>query len=146
MKNNENTLQVALNFLWYQLGIDVKPQFVSTCHRNYPPKHLYNGSCPPIYIKFVIRDIKRDCLRQKLRLRGKRNEFGHNFYICENLTLFRRNLLEEVREQLHYFRFIWTKNGTIMARKDSNSRIEKINNYRDLDSVLEKEGEDSNNY
>ena len=146
MKRNEDTLKVALDFIWYNLGIDINRQQVSTCHRNYPPSHLYTENCPPIYVKFVIRDLKRDCLKRKFRLRGKTNEYGDQFYIYENLTLFRRNLLEEVKKELHYWKFVWTKNGNIMARKDSTSKVVKINTYRALDLLLDEEGEISNYY
>ena len=146
MKRNEDTLKVALDFIWYNLGIDINRQQVSTCHRNYPPSHLYTENCPPIYVKFVIRDLKRDCLKRKFKLRGKTNKYGDQYSISENLTLFRRTLLEEVKKELHYWKFIWTKNGNIMARKDSNSKVVRINTYRALDLVLDEEGENSNNY
>ena len=85
-------------------------------------------------------------MKRKFRLRGKTNEYGDQFYICENLTLFRRNLLEEVKKELHYWKFVWTKNGNIMARKDSTSKVVKINTYRALDLLLDEEGEISNYY
>ena len=65
MKENENTMQVALSFIWSNLGLNIPRHYVSTCHRNYPPKNTYPENCPPIYIKFVIRDIKKDCLKKK---------------------------------------------------------------------------------
>ncbi len=73
-KEKEDTLQVALTFISYELGMNIRPEFVSTCHRNYPPKNTYAPSCPPIYIKFTIRDLKRDCLRRKMRLKESSKE------------------------------------------------------------------------
>ena len=146
MQQNEDTLKVALDFIWFKLGIDINRQQVSTCHRNFPPSHLYKKNCPPIYVKFVIRDLKRDCLKRKFKLRGKFNKYGDQYSICENLTLFRRTLLEDVKKELHYWKFIWTKNGNIMARKNGTSKVVRINTYRALDLVLDEEGENSNNY
>ena len=144
--DDENTLQVALSFISNELGLNISQDFVSTCHRNYPPKNTYAPSCPPIYIKFTRRDLKRECLRRKLKLKGRKNEQGYHLYITENLTLYRRNLLADVNRELHYWKFIWTKNGNIWARKNENCRAVMINTHRVLDKVVYEEGEESNNY
>ena len=146
MQDGEDTMQVALNFIWYHLGIDIHKNFVSTCHRNFPPKHTYAPHCPPIYIKFVRRDLKRDCMRQKFRLRGTNNGLGQQFYLSESLTLFRKNLLADVKKHLPYWQFVWTRNGDIWARRNKNTKPELINTYSVLDSIIEEEGERINAY
>ena len=132
-KANEDTTQVALQFLWTNLGMNINRQFVSTCHRNYPPKNTYPVNCPPIYVKFVIRDIKKECLKRKSRLRGRCNANGHQLQISESLTLFRKNLLSDIKTELSHWKYFWTREGNIWGRRDENSRAVKINTYRVLD-------------
>ena len=62
--------------------------------------------------------------------------YGESFFIRENLTLYRRELFEEVKSSLKTWKFIWTKEGTICARKEIGSKTVKIFTYTDLDDIL----------
>ena len=69
------------------------------------------------------------------------SDMGHQFYVTESLTLFRKNLLSEVRNHLHDWKYIWTRDGNIWARRSDKSQAEEINTYRSLDKVLAAERE-----
>ena len=62
------------------MGLDIKHSDISTCHRMHTPKGsdwnggspLYDPSSPPIYVKFVARDIKHLVMNKRFNLRGKK--------------------------------------------------------------------------
>ena len=94
----------------------------------------------------MIRDIKKDCLKKKNNLRGRYNVYGQQYHISESLTLFRKNLIDDIKKELPHWQFVWTREGNIWARKNNNSRAVKINTYRALDDVMFSEGVRMNNY
>ena len=140
----KSALNVALDFFKYRLGVTVHPNEISTCHRlRYKRKGDqpldYHPQCPPIYVKFVHRDLKNHLLNLRYKLKWQQNFYGHNFDMAENLTPMRRNLLKDVKSKLSDWKFIWTKGGDIWARKEKFVKSVKINTYETLDYVLSKE-------
>ena len=139
----EDIKKVVVDFLYNTMGLDIHPSDISTCHRVFTPKGsewnggspLYDPASPPIYVKFIARDAKNYVMNNKSNLRGLRNANGYPYLINENLTPYRRGLFKKVKESLYNFRFVWTKEGTIMARKYRNSKVLKIYTYEDLDNI-----------
>ena len=124
------------------MGLNINPADISVCHRVSIPKNSdwaedssIDSTCPPIYIKFLSRDVKNHVLKSRFSLRGQVNQNGFKFLVKENLTPFRRELLYAVKDRLRDYRFIWTKEGEIRVRRYSDSKIEKINSYADLDKL-----------
>ena len=58
-------------------------------------------------------------------------------YINENLPIHTRNLFYHTRKfkREHDFKFAWTKNGTILLRKDEDSTVFHIESLADLKAV-----------
>ena len=141
----ESCKDTVVNFFNYEMGLDITHEDISTCHRMHTPKGSdwnggsaeYDPACPPIYFKLLSRDVKHYIFRNKANLRGKRNSNGYQYCIHENLTPFRRVLFKEVKEVLRNFRYVWTKEGSILARKHHKSRVFKINTRRDLNNVID---------
>ena len=65
--------------------------------------------------------------------------------IRENLTKFRKFLFSEANKVKHAlcYQFLWTRQGQILLRKDSTSRIIKISNLNDLARVRSSNAENS---
>ena len=144
VKPGENTKDVVVDFFCNEMGLSIYHSDISTCHRmNTPQGSEWNGgspeydpSSPPIYIKFISRDVRNYVMRNKFRLRHLKNSEGYKYFLHENLTPFRRSLFRYVKDTLSDFRYVWTKEGTIMVRRYSNSRAYKIYSYSDVDRIL----------
>ena len=149
VEKGENVLKVAQDFFQDKLGVRVHESEISACHRTYFRKSTaeklgINPSCPPIYVKFVRRDLKNLLMRRRYLLKNQYNRYGKKYQFSENLTLFRRNLLSDVKEKLKHWRYIWIRSGDIWARKDKWSKSVKIINNETLDYIISKES--SENY
>ena len=129
----EDIHKVVLDFFYYKLRLQIRADEISVVHRMRIPGQ---NRCPPIYVKFISRKTKNLVMSKKKNLRGQLNRYGESFFIRENLTLYRRELFEEVKSSLKTWKFIWTKEGTICARKEIGSKTVKIFTYTDLDDIL----------
>ena len=76
----ENTTKVVLGFLQYHLGIRLREQDISVCHRQDIPderKKMGRRYIPPIYCKLVQRSVARYILDRWQDLgRGKKSVWG----------------------------------------------------------------------
>lgn len=133
MDPNEKCIDVVCDFLRGRMGINFRRDEISTTHRLWFPG--CNEKCPPIYVKFLPRDLKHHVMKKRRNLSGQCNRFGERFFIVESLTPFRRELLEYTKKQLHDWKFIWTMNGNIMARKDRGDKLVRIRNYKVVDDL-----------
>ena len=120
------------------------PNEISACHRTYYKRNAADArgthsSCPPIYVKFVRRDMKNTLLKRRYLLKNQYNQYGKRYDITENLTLFRRGLLSDVKRELPQWRYVWTKAGDIWARKNNNTKSVKIISYDTLNYLISKE-------
>ena len=106
-KKGETTKDQVINFFNKNMNINIAHYDISTCHRMHTPpgsdwnggSRLYDPDSPPVYVKFISRDVKNYVLRRKaeLRGRGKKNPPGFNYLLNENLTPKRRALFKEAK-------------------------------------------------
>ena len=139
----QSAIDVVIDFFKYRLGVTIHPSEISTCHRlRYKKKGDeeldHHPNCPPIYVKFLRRDLKNYLLSLRYKLKWQRNFYGHKFEMVENLTP-RKNLMKDIKEKLHEWKFIWTKGGDVWARKERFEKSVRINTYETLDYVLSKD-------
>ena len=128
------------------IGVQVDEDDISISHR-LPVSSNYKGdrSNPSIIVKFVRRDLKEEFYSSRKDLKNFSTEdLGYsttnNIYINESLTeknkeLFRESL--KAKKALKY-KFIWTSNGRIYLRKDSNSRIIHIKDKNTIKELLHR--------
>ena len=124
-KKDEDIIEVVIEFFSKYMDFYVQKFQISTAHRMPMPTDAntaYDPNCAPIYVKFVIRDLKNDIIKRKRILRGQKNANGYDFLIHENLTPLRRQLFKDVKEKLTGYKYVWTNNGNIMVRKFYRSR------------------------
>ena len=130
------------------IGVQVKQEDISVCHRLPQPKgYKSKRNEPRIIVKFARRDVKDNFYKARGKLRSKTTkDIGYhaqnNIYLAESLTernkaLFRSCL--NVKRDKSY-KFIWTLNGTIYLRKDENSDAIKIKSTEDLPKTLSFNG------
>uniref|UniRef100_A0A1Y1M4T5 FP protein C-terminal domain-containing protein n=1 Tax=Photinus pyralis TaxID=7054 RepID=A0A1Y1M4T5_PHOPY len=121
------------------LSIPITKQSIDVCHRLRTPSEKNHAA---IICKFVNRYTKEEFLAKR---KVKRNlsttdigmTIGSTIYVNENLTPHRRKLLFKLRQlqKEMKFKFTWTKNGNIFARRDEESPIRCIQSTEDLDLI-----------
>ena len=103
-----------------------------------------NVTHPPIIARYAKRDIRNSFFFTKKRLlKGCSSKlvstFGNsNTTLRENLTPYRKNLYLTAKEakQLLNFKYLWSTQGQICLRRDSNSRVININSFSDLSRLF----------
>ena len=152
IRENENTNQIVRKVA-NLLDVEIKESDISTSHR-LPNQHQQNfmkqnsGSQAYKTSSIIVRFANRD---KRNELYYKRHKFDcssfsevfprlvpENFRITENLTKFRKYLLNEARkaQATLNFKFLWTWNGQIMLRKSESSKVIKILSERDLATLF----------
>ena len=126
------------------IGVTVEEDDISVSHR-LPVNYKYKGvkANPTIIVKFVRRDIKDQFYSSRKDLRGYSTEdLGYsttnNIYINESLTEVNKGLFKEAlkaKKSLKY-KFIWTSNGKVYLRKDTDTKIIHIKNGDDIKRLL----------
>ena len=147
---NENTNQIV-ETVAKALNVHVTDEHISTSHRlpvtSATPKlnssqhqnsQDFTKLPPPIIVRFSNRDKRNELFHSKKKLRYNPTcdfAFGNaKPQIRENLTSYRKMLYNEARlaKRDLNFRFLWTSQGNICLRQDSDSRIITINSLSDL--------------
>ena len=119
-------------------------------HRDQQPSAMRRHQPPPIIVRFCNRDKRNEMFSKRLKLKSVSNEIypkpnAEILAIRENLTKFRKFLFSEANKVKHAlcYQFLWTRQGQILLRKDSTSRIIKISNPNDLARVRSSNAENS---
>ena len=157
LPRNENTSQIVKD-LAKSLNVELDDTHISTCYCVSSPRtqkstmrKSYTGTPrsgnvpsaqhPAIIVCLSNRD-KRNKLYGKRKLLNKIqsekiNSSLTSTQIRENLTPYQKMLLSEAvkAKKLLNFKFIWTSQGWICLRKDSESRIININLLSDLSEI-----------
>lgn len=107
------------------------------CHR----VRTKNSSCPHVIVQFRSR-AKRDAVLQKARktkMTARNLGYNQNNAICvnENWCPYLKRLMGKTIAQKRdkAWRFFWTKDGQILARKDENTQVVRIASDRDLEKI-----------
>lgn len=100
-------------------------------------------NCKPIIACFLNRYIKEDFLAAAKKfkdLTASRLGFAcdSKVHINEHLTPENKKLLTKTKEatKFHGWKFVWTKNGRIQARKNETSKIHIINSDDDIQKMV----------
>jgi len=98
----------------------------------------------PIIVKFVRRDVRDKFYQARTKLRSKTTrDLGitrhrdQKIFISESLTRRNKDLMKECvkkKKDLNY-KFLWSKYGKILMRKDSSSPVFTITSYDDLAKI-----------
>ena len=128
------------------IGVTIEEDDISVSHR-LPVSYKYKGvrANPSIIVKFVRRDFKEQFYSSRKELRGFSTEdLGYsatnNIYINESLTERNKGLFKEAlkaKKSLKY-KFIWTSNGKVYLRKDTDTKIIHIKNSDDIKRLLSR--------
>lgn len=117
------------------IGCTVTPADIDTVHR-VPTKSAVNN----IIARFCSRDKKNDFIRKARKARLRTGSIGfsessdqaiytNDHLTAENKKLFARAL---ALKKEHQWKFLWTENCRILARKSEDTRVFRINTASDL--------------
>ena len=107
---------------------------ISICHRQFNPsekKKYGKNYIQSIYVKFVNRSLVKTILKKRYLLKN-----FPQFSIKENLTLYRRNILDRVKEELVSYPHNWVSNGNIFVKK-TGCRPIMVNTVEKFEELLE---------
>ena len=126
------------------LDVDILPSHISTSHR-LPKKIGQNGNVirtPPIIVCFTNRDIRNKLYANRKQTRTlDLKKFSvndtKNIFINENLTQSRKRLFWKTKQRAknENWKYYWTHNGSILAKKDDDTDAIPIKSYLDLDLI-----------
>lgn len=139
--DNENTTDIVVDFCNKHLNLRINRYHISVSHRQANPfeQEKYGENyIPPIYCKFMSRNLARECLnrRNKIKLLNDRNQ---RIFLRENLTQNRRMLFERAQNELHSYAFKWVKNGKVFVKQSNSSRVIKILTEESLQNLIERQ-------
>lgn len=140
----EDTNKIIINFCEHYLGVNINTYDISVSHRQpiaAERKRLGRKYIPPIYCRFVNRQLATQILKKKSLLKNVRNERNEPFFIKENLTLQRRLLREKARENLTSYKYQWVRNGSIFVKRDRYSRPIRIVSEAQLDELISEQNQ-----
>ena len=117
--------------------VNIKPEDIEAAHhvKSRTKKNL------PIIVKFKSRKTKELIMTNKKKLANKKTtDFGYtgnDFYINESLTQRNKNLLRLTRQKKKEkgYRYAWSHNGLIFARKDAESNVLSIKSETDVAKI-----------
>ncbi|XP_065069974.1 uncharacterized protein LOC135694986 [Rhopilema esculentum] len=122
------------------LDIPVESKDIQACHR------LGKRHDTPIICKFLNRKTATAFLAAKKHtkkpFRGEKLGFKDHpeckIYMNESLTKRNKDLMYNIRmkKQENNWKFIWSRNGTMYARKDENSEFLRINDEEDIGKMV----------
>lgn len=119
------------------VNVPIAEEDMEVCHR--VPRKV--GECPNVVVQFTTR-TKRDAVLEAARKRRVNTaDFGLNgrspVYINEHLCLSVKRLLGQVtaRKNEKHWKYAWTKQGKIFARKTDESRVLRVRCADDLEKI-----------
>lgn len=137
-EENEDLMKVVCQ-VGTTLNEPVTPSDIEICHRVKPREE---SACPNIVVQFRNRS-KREALLQKARkarLSNKDLGFSTNtpVYVNEQLCPALKKLLgiTVAKKKACGWKFAWTRDGRIFARRDEGSTVLHVRNERDVDFIV----------
>lgn len=136
--SNEN-LQAMLCQMGSVLNEPITASDIDVCHR---VKTKNDASCSNIIVQFKSRS-KRDAFLLKARkTKLSTNDIGHStnkpVFVNEHLCPALKRLLGMAisKKKACEWKFVWTRNGKIFARKDEQSRVLRVNSESDIAKIV----------
>ncbi|XP_072172018.1 uncharacterized protein [Diadema setosum] len=129
-KQSEDTDSVIRDVVQQHLNILLNEKNIARSHRITPkPGNSSHGRGPkPIIVRFTTYNIRRNVYEAKSKLKGS------NIFIHEDLTPFKRDLINKARKMSSVKR-VWSSDGRIIALRSAPDGHEKkvlVRNVSDL--------------
>ena len=134
---DEDTDKIVLDIA-AKINVEMVKTDIAISHRTKPTPDS------PIIVKFVSRRVRDDFFQKRTQLKNKTIAcIGYNgnnkIYVNESLTSYNGELLKKARKSLkadNKFKHVWTKHGSVFARKSDNSEKKLIRSVKDITNLL----------
>ena len=131
---NESTDEIVVNVA-KKMGLTLTKADISVSHRlNYQAQehssfHDLQDLPPKIIAKFISRNVRDNFMKNKNKIKKE-----DRIYINESLTKENRQIFNNCLQykKKHQFKYIWTKNGKTLLKKNDESKAIMISNTDDL--------------
>lgn len=148
-KNDDEDIKEVVSSIFTSMGAQLQGDSISASWR------IHNrNEAPPVIVKLKNKGTKDSILNLRKshhsdsQHKGKSlyaKDFGFDsekqIYINEELTQHSRNLLNTAKKLLKEkanFKFIWTSDGKILAKKDENSKVILIRNKWEVQQLIKR--------
>lgn len=123
---NEN-VETIVNDIAGIIDVDINLFDIENVYRKLSNRNL---DAPQIVVEFSSKKKREEFIRK----RGKIEFKGSRIYINESLTAYNRKLFWETRSKAKElgYRYIWTRNGRILCKKDDMTKKTQIKSIEDL--------------
>ena len=134
----ETDTSVVINFLNNQAEVDLQEDEIEALHE--VPSRRKDGK-RLVIVHFKSRSRRDDILsvcKEKIRQYNKDKAVANRVFINEHLSPENKKLFALATKKKYEldYKFVWSKNETVLVRKDSNSVVHKINSVEDLDNLV----------
>ncbi|XP_063831735.1 uncharacterized protein LOC135080944 [Ostrinia nubilalis] len=146
-EKNERCSHIVLTVA-QKLGVKLEEQDLVSVQRAGPVRHAAAGDAPPRprpLVARLARRAPRDQLLAAARVRRDAttaglglNSVARPFYVNERLTPTNRNLFYKARVEATRakWRYVWTREGKLYARKDHGAPRHRLRSEVDIDKVF----------
>ena len=141
--HGESTNEIVMK-IGSKVGVTIKQEDISVSHRLPVQGSNAKNFNPVIVVKFIRRDVRDQLFAARYKLKdlttkdmGYSRSTPSKIFIVESLTKKKKELFKiclQVKREKRY-RFLWTRYGKIMMRKDENSEALTISNLQQLDGI-----------
>lgn len=141
VSKDENVTSIVQNCA-RAAGFQIQECDIDICHRL--PQRKSTNNPPNIVVKFVRRTMKNSLIaaskKNKPRLRNIGLPSDDRIFFAEHLSPRNADLHYRARliQKEHDIRYIWTKEGRVMARVQDGETVIKITTESDLQKLVEK--------
>lgn len=140
-KRSEN-LTIIFENICTKINFSVARKEIVAIHR-VPHAHQQNDKPKNIIVKLssrILRDNILSAYRLHKRLKVEDIGFSNStlpIYAHEHLTLKNKQLFRECREAAikNNYKYVWIKNGTILAREREGARVVAIKSHHDISKI-----------
>lgn len=135
---NQDKLEEMTVRVVKSLGIELERQEIEAIHR-IPTKNTTKPN--PIIVHLASRKKRNTILAAKRgktiyqnSITGNRNH-KEKVYINESLSKYHKTLLYKTKQAAKEYKYVWTKDGKILVRKDDNAKVKRIRNENDIETL-----------
>lgn len=140
-EKSENLRELVVE-LGKLIEVTMEPKEIDAIHR-IPTRNEKNAKSPPIVVQFTTRQLREKILtgmRIKKIMTGDLMKTGEQkpVYVNEHLTRTKKNIMFEARK-LKFdkgYKFLWSRNGRIMIRKDEQAKVIELQSLDDLKRIV----------
>lgn len=140
-EKGENLRELVMD-IGKKVDVDLDAKEIDVIHR-IPSKNEKNTRSSPIVVQFTTRQLREKILagvrKSKITTKDlKKTGEERIVYVNEHLTRAKKQIMFEGRKLKFEkgYKFLWSRNGKIMIRKDEQSKVIELQNLEDLRKII----------